>query len=126
MVIYYDIVKGNQKFNERDPDCDEKFNFLDREFNLLQALHNKYYPEFYKMNVNAVLRKQNGRDQNVCYILREHVQGVSLLDFFNTRVLDKYCEPSYEGASLAVPIKSELSLKQPFRIQSNLPTAIIL
>ena len=60
------------------------------------------------------------------YIVREYVQGISLVDFFKLKILQKYCHPQYEELDLEVPIKTELSARKPFRIQANLPTAIIL
>ena len=70
-----------------EPHADDKANFVEAtrsEVELVQQLDIEDVPKYYEFNEDAVWQKKNGEDKNCCYILMELVQGVELIDFFNS------------------------------------------
>ena len=70
-----------------EPHAADKASFVEAtraEVELVQQLDIDDVPKYYEFNEDAVWQKKNGEDKPCCYILMELVQGVELIDYFNS------------------------------------------
>ena len=104
------VEKNGQQFAMKifEPHETEKDAFVAEtraELDLVKEHQIDCIPEYYDFVDNAVWKKKDGTDTNVCYLLMENVQGVELIDFFNNageRLNDQYCRYIFSKVAIAL------------------------